>query len=93
MLALLERNAREVGFTYDLREHRVRKHRQELVGVERHHCGVSDMLERVRAACSQGLALSSELTVKGEGACRAELSRVVPGINHRGRRSVSNGVS
>ena len=54
MLALLERNAREVGLTYDLREHRVREHRQELVGVERHCCSVGDMLERFRAACSSG---------------------------------------
>ena len=44
MLALLERNAREVGFADDLGEHRVREHRQELVGVERHHCSVSDLL-------------------------------------------------
>ena len=54
MLALLERNAREVGFTYDLCEHQVREHRQELVGVERYRCGVSDILERIRAACSSG---------------------------------------
>ena len=54
MLALLECNDREVGLTYDLREHRVREHRQEFVGIERHRCGVSDMLERVRAACSSG---------------------------------------
>ena len=33
----------------------------------------------------QGLASSLELTVEGEGACRAELSRVVSGINRRGR--------
>ena len=44
MLALLERNAREVGFADDLGEHQVREHRQELVGVERHHCGVRNML-------------------------------------------------
>ena len=54
MLALLECNSREVGFTYDLREHQVREHLQEFVGVDRHRCGVGDMLERVRVAYSSG---------------------------------------
>ena len=36
MLALLERNAREVGFSHNLGEDRVREDRQELVGIERH---------------------------------------------------------
>ena len=44
MLALLERNAREVGFANDLGEHQVQEHRQELVGAERHRCSVSDLL-------------------------------------------------
>ena len=44
MLAFLERNAREVGFANDLGEHWVREHRQELVGVERPRCSVSDIL-------------------------------------------------
>ena len=36
MLALLERNACKVGFSDNLGEDRVRKNRQELVGIERH---------------------------------------------------------
>ena len=44
MLALLERNARKVGFADNLGEHRVRENRQELVGVERHRSSVSDLL-------------------------------------------------
>ena len=44
MLALLERNAREVGFANNICEHRVQEHFQELVGVERHRCSVSDPL-------------------------------------------------
>ena len=44
MLALLEHNAREVGFANTIGEHRVREHRQELVDVERHRSSVSDLL-------------------------------------------------
>ena len=42
--ALLERNAREVGFADNIGEHRVQEHRQELVGVEWHRSSVSDLL-------------------------------------------------
>ena len=52
MLALLERNAREVGFAKNLGEYRVRENRQELVGIERHCSNVSDRLKRVGAAGS-----------------------------------------
>ena len=38
----------------------------------------------------EGLASAPELSVEGEGACRTGLSRVGPGIIHRGRRSVSD---
>ena len=36
MLALLERNACEVGISHNLGEDRVQEDRQELVGIERH---------------------------------------------------------
>ena len=52
MIALLERKARKVGFSYNLGEYRVRENRQELVGIERHCSNVSDRLYRVGAACS-----------------------------------------
>ena len=52
MLALLERNAREVGLSDNLGEDRVQEDRQELVGIERHRSISSDRLYRVRAACS-----------------------------------------
>ena len=44
VLALLERNAHEVGFADNLGEHRVRENRPDLVGVERHRSSVSDSL-------------------------------------------------
>ena len=43
MLALLERNACEVGISHNLGEDRVREDRQELFGIERHQSIVSDM--------------------------------------------------
>ena len=52
MLALLERNAREVGLSKNLDEDRVREGRQELVGIERHWSISSDRLYWVGAACS-----------------------------------------
>ena len=52
VLALLERNAREVGFADNIGEHRVRENRQELVGIERHRSSVSDRLYRFGADCS-----------------------------------------
>ena len=52
MLALLERNAREVGFADNLGDDRVWEDRQELVGIERHRSNLSDRLYRVGAACS-----------------------------------------
>ena len=44
MLALLERNAREVGFSDNLGEDQVREDRQDLVGIERHRSILSDIL-------------------------------------------------
>ena len=52
VLALLERNAREVEFAENLGEDRVQENRRELVGIERHCSNLSDRLYRVRAACS-----------------------------------------
>ena len=52
MIALLDRNASEVGFSDNLGEDRVREDRQDLVGIERHHSNFSDRLYRVGAACS-----------------------------------------
>ena len=49
MLALLERNAREVGLSHNLGEDRVREDRQELVGIEWHRSIASD-----RALSGQG---------------------------------------
>ena len=43
MLALLERNAREVGISHNLCEDRVREDCQELVGIERHRSITSNM--------------------------------------------------
>ena len=43
MLALLERNAREVGLSHNVGEERVREDRQELVRIERHRSIASDM--------------------------------------------------
>ena len=51
MLALLERNACEVGLSDNIGEDRVREDRQELVGNERHRSIWSDRLYRVWEAC------------------------------------------
>ena len=42
MLALLERNAREVGLSHNIGEDQVREDRQELVDIERHRSIASD---------------------------------------------------
>ena len=42
MLALLERNACEVGLSYNLGEGRMREDREELVDIERHRSIASD---------------------------------------------------
>ena len=52
MLALLERNACEVGLSDNIGEDRMREKRQELVGIERHRSISSDRLYRVGVACS-----------------------------------------
>ena len=52
VLALLERNAREVGLSDNLGEYQVREYRHELSGVERHRSNLSNRLYRVGAACS-----------------------------------------
>ena len=44
MLALLERNAREVGFSKNLGEDRVQEDRQELAGIEGNRSNLSNML-------------------------------------------------
>ena len=43
MIAILDRNAREVGLSHNLGEDRVREDRQELVGIDRHRSIASDM--------------------------------------------------
>ena len=50
MLALLECNAREVGFSDNLGEEWVQEYRQELVGIERHRSISSDGIYRIGVA-------------------------------------------
>ena len=52
MLALLERNACEVGFSDNLSEYRVREDRQKLVGIQPHRSNLSDGLYQVGTAYS-----------------------------------------
>ena len=51
MLALLDLNAREVGFSDNIGEDRVMEDRQELVCIERHRSISSDSICRVGEAC------------------------------------------
>ena len=54
VLALLECNAREGGFSDNLGEYRVQENLQELVGIEQHRSNLSNRLYRVGAACLLG---------------------------------------
>ena len=65
VLALLERNTREVGFADNIGEYRVRETRQELVDIERHRSNLRDWLYRVGAACSCGSRVSPGIIRRG----------------------------
>ena len=99
MLALLECNAREVGFYDNLGEEWVQEYRQELVGIERHRSISSDTLYRVGAVCSwrdflrkkENRAGSAGRTV-AEERVRVASNGVSSGTGHSGERSWAGGM-
>ena len=60
MLALLERNDREVWITHNLGEDWVQEYRQELVGIERHWSIASDMSLLGRGGLFVGICLEKK---------------------------------
>ena len=80
MLALLERNAHEVGLSHNIGEDRVWEDRQELVGIEQHRSIAIDMslsgrggllverfLEKYRAGSSGRKVAEERVRVSGTG--------------------------